>query len=312
MNRRYALSDEGGWWYYLEGARYSLDRIQVVGPNDAPLTAGAKLGWWWAEGEKLASVAILSTGSRPLLRADLKEGADEGGLLKSALRPTLAVHEWRALSEAGESDEYVSSTALLYRSAYELVYGEAPIVRTEVDLSGCLVLEGRPPGSIPAGARWCSQLPSELRERSEYLPLFPGHLDGLSGAVAERLSSMPGVSAYNQTTFTVYAPVKGQTCELVKAGYVKTPPRIIEGPNLATAAAEWERIIQGYVEKVKAATAVGTCPTCRGTGDVAGAVVPDEVRVRALVVRFQEFGKKFKPIRDNARALAVMALEELG
>lgn len=310
--QRYALAADGGWWYFLDGtANYGRwkdpEGIRVVGPNDDPLTPGERPGWWFAT-DRLTFVTMLSTGSPPLIRADRKEGTE--ALLGSVLPPTLTPEEWKTMREVGLDDE-VSATALLYRSSYVPVYGERPIIRTEVDLSDCVELAGTPPGAFPVGSTWHSKLPFELRERGEYLHLFPGYLTGLRAVVAGRLSQLPYVSSYDQSDFTVFAPVKGQTCEMVKAGYLKPPPHRIDAENLAAAAAEWERLLAGYVEKVEAATRRGTCPTCRGTGDVAGATEPDEVKVRALTEKFRSFGARSKPVRDSARALAAIAVREL-
>ncbi len=311
--QRYALAADGGWWYFLDGTVHygrwkDPEGVKVVSPADEPLTPGERSGWWFAAGDRLASVVLLSTGSPPLLRADRKEGTEL--LLDSVLPPTLTPEEWAEKREVGMDDE-VSASALLYRSAYVPVYGERPVIRTEIDLSDCLVLDGRPAGAIPAGATWHSQLPYELRERNEYLHLFPGYLTGLREVVAKRLSQLPYVSSYNQSDFTVFAPVKGQTCEMVKAGYMKPPPHRIDGDNLDAAATEWNRLLTSYVEKVEAATRRGTCPTCKGTGDVAGATEPDEVKVRALAEKFRTYGARSKPVRDNARALAAIAVRDL-
>jgi hypothetical protein len=311
--QRYALAADGGWWYFLDGtAGYGRWRdpegTKVVGPDDEPLTPGERPGWWFAAGDRLASATILSAGTRPLLRADRKEGTET--LLDSVLPATLTPEEWAEKREVGMDDE-VSATALLYRSAYVPVHGERTIIRSEVDLSDCIELVAHPPGAIPAGATWHSNLPYELRERNEYLHLFPGYLTGFRDVVAKRLSQLPHVSSYNQSDFTVFAPVKGQTCEMVKAGYIKSPPYRIDGDNLDAAAAQWGRFLASYVEKVEASTRTGTCPTCKGTGDVAGATEPDEVKVRALTERFRSYGSRSKPIRDNARHLAAIAVKEL-
>ena len=316
LSQHYALVCDDGVWYHLPETRKYPTIVDVLTGFDEPMVQSAERPGWWLASSVTASAVIVWRESPPIVGYRLKEGGPRLGalgLLQSDVFPEeLTPEEFAArLGEFGRDlEEEVSAAERLYRESYEPVRGEPSVERVTVDLSDRIELEGAPPTRPPAGSSWTAKLPWELRTHSEYLHLFPGYLSGFRDAVAKRLGQIPWVSAYAQSDFTVFAPIRGATTELVKAGYLKPPAYRIEGANLGAAAAEWEERLRVYVTAVERATHRGSCSRCGGTGE-APAYEPDEARVRALAERFRKAAGPSKALKAASLPWARIAVEFL-
>lgn len=309
----YALHDPetGAWFYYLSEIGYGYGDPRVVGhlrlsTLTVDLTPVEKRGWYTSP-EKLEQISVFVAGNRPVTgyvrRAELSE---DFAHLPERLTPT----EYRAKAGLADLDDNeVDATSRLYRATYQPEYGEAPLKRTDHDVSTFTVLEGQPKGAVPKGATWKASLPIELREHPEYQHLFSGELTGFAGALAEHLSALPGVSAYNQSTFSIYVKVGGLTKELVKDRSVPAPPWSFKGANLAEAVEKWEQALADYERKVTDTMGTGPCSACQGTG--VSRSVPDEALIADLTAAFRANAGRSKTAAQFASQWARIAVQRL-
>lgn len=255
----YVLHDGSDWFYYLgSGETFYAD--------GAPMRATAERDWWAAD-HKAKVIEREHPATKKLVAWKLIENAVPTEEYPAAL----TAEEHRERYDFGDGD---SKIGVLYEGVYE----DVPSRRERVEGS-FMLLEGAPPPSD--GLTWEARLPFALRFASEYRHLFPGRLANFKAAVAKRLDEMPGVSAYDQSKFSVYVkvryekPVPGrnlrgkrvQVREVTREVPI-SPPRVIEGNNRAEAKVEWDKLMTRYVEEVTYWSEAHLCSHCGGNGIV--------------------------------------------
>lgn len=195
MPNRYALLDlptapdvgEARWWLYL-GA---LARSGVPYLNARPMDEGAAGGWWSAPVGGLAEqpdtwrVEIERPGGKRVIHYNRTPD------IVSDKYPERLLPDAYASLTNDEADVYDPRVSALYQPEFE----DSPAVREPVE-GPWLRLDGKPPGDMEDGLTWTATLPYELRERKEYLHLFPGHLSGVRDAMKDVLEQIPGVRVH--------------------------------------------------------------------------------------------------------------------
>lgn len=253
----YVLHDGGDWFYYLgDGETFYAD--------GSPMRQAAERGWWVADHE-----ASVIEREHPPTKKLLEWKLIDPFPPTEEYPATLTIEEHRGRYDFGDGDPKVGVL-------YEGVYEDVPTRREVID-TRFIVLDGSP--SPVDGLTWEAQLPFALRYATQYRHLFPGRLTGFRAALIERLEKIPGVSAYDQSKFSVYVkvryekPVPGknlagkriQVKEVTRTVPI-SPPRTVEGNNRADAKAEWDHLMTRYVEEVMYWTEARICSHCGGEG----------------------------------------------
>lgn len=258
---RYVLHD-GDDWFYCLGSSYGVQGYYADGEPMEKTFANE----WWATDHKAKVIEREWPAASKVIRWKLMEG----------VTPTEEYPATLTLEEYSERDGYEDGLDARMRALYDAEREEIPSWREVVE-GPFTELKGSPPPKD--GLTWSAKLPYELRYASEYRHLFPGKLTNFRAAVAERLSSLPGVSAYDHDTFSVYVkvrydkPVPGRNLRNKKIQVHEStqtvpinPPRDVEGSNRAEAKAKWDRLMEEYVAEVGYWTEGRICSTCHGTG----------------------------------------------
>lgn len=173
------LHDAGArrWYVYLN---HVYDSMQVLA-DGIPMERSPERGWFFA----LHEPKVVTTLAPP--RKRLSGGKLIDPELASARFPLEVDADWFELLD--EDDPHSTALAALYERQYETVEPEP------VTVPGPFVrLDGAP--KPDDGLAWLAHLPYALRERLEYLHLFPGRLVGFREAMTKALAEIPGVSAH--------------------------------------------------------------------------------------------------------------------
>lgn len=274
--RVYALADpESGFWVYARA--YSDTVLHVNGKPAQPREFSVQSDWWWTADEP-KTLELVGPPTREVVGYDLPDGVStpEGS--------PITVERWRELHD--EDGDPIHQWVRLYCSVTE---PREPKV-TELPAPMMLV-----PGVPPAQADsrvWVAELPFELRERSEYRHLFPGHMPGFKTALKDYLGGpgwdrgqVPGVDCYDDRESralsirrtTSYEPTLTTTRKQPGRRKVQTVPRTVErrllllapdsvkGRNRADAAERWDALWAKALELVGASN-VKACGRCEGRG----------------------------------------------
>ena len=311
----YALRDGDGWWYFLpaklSGFLGTSTRITDDLGND--LERGHRQGWYYSP-DPIAKILLHRERRGDIIRYRLRDEYRDRPEI--TLPETLSPDAYAGLALTDEDIDDLDPRGMpaLYRAAY-IGERDDPITEVEtVNLDGVTVLEGRPPDAIPHGATWRANLPVELRERPEYRHLFPGRLEGIGQAIADRLGELDHVKAYYQSGgLKVYTTATGTTIDLVRDRTVPRPPRWIEGDNLEQAATEWHRMLKRYEQRVREHGIPGDCWRCGGTGSLPARGVESRDRlVDELEQRLTKAAGRSRAAREHARTFAAIAVDLLG
>lgn len=261
--RHFVLHHEGKFYYYVDTGWGSQGSVFADGEQ---LERAAERGWWIA-GHEAKRIEVESPPTRKLLSYKLVEDVPASEKYPATL----------TLEQYAERDEYDVKLSALYEGEYE----EVPAKRSVVEET-FKKLEGAPPPND--GHQYFASLPYELSNHPEYRHLFPGHLDGFRKVLAERLKELPGVSAYDQSTFSVYVVVnydkpvdyfevgprggrkKRTSHSVTRAIKGIRPPHRIEADNRADAVKKWDALMEQYVASVRRAVEVKLCSHCQGHG----------------------------------------------
>lgn len=309
----YALRDGDGWWYFLTPQHRRLGiSIRITDEFGNDLERGHRQGWFYSP-DPIAKILVHRERRGDIIRYRLRDEYRDRPEI--TLPETLSPDGYAGLALTDEDIDDLDPRGMpaLYRAAY-IGERDDPITEVEtINLDGITVLEGRPPDAIPEGATWRANLPVELRERPEYRHLFPGRLEGIGQAIADRLSELDHVKAYYQSGgLKVFTTATGTTIDLVKDGTVPRPPRWIEGDNLEQAATKWRRRLDDYEQRVRQHGIPGDCWRCGGTGrSPNGGRDRRDALIGEVAERFRKAAGRSRAGRELARSFAEIAVDLL-
>lgn len=280
MNERYALHHEGTWFYYLSGDALSAE-VLADGVPMTGLGNTHRAGWWAADHE--ATVITLRKPRHPLtLSYRLRDPSTESERFPA----TLSTQDYQ--DRSGDDDD-------VFWRLYEPVTQEQEPEVTAVE-GPWLRLDGEPPADD--GRSWKANLPYALANRREYLHLFPGYMPGFREHMQEIIKALPhvrhvfeakrgtlvyGLEVTLEVPFdqpvTEYRPARNRDGSPSRSRAGRTVPKMatrkldlpvpyrIDGPDRATAAAEWDRREADLLAVIEGAS-VAACAACGGCGYV--------------------------------------------
>lgn len=282
MNERYVLHHDGTWFYYLTPPRAPFGEVNSgeFRADGEPMIL-TRDNWWATDHE--AKVITYHARLRPLTTGyRLKDASAESEMFPAELT-SQEYHD-----RSGEDDD------VMWR-LYDPVTQEREPETTEIE-GPWLRLDGEPPPSD--GHRWTASLPSVLANHPEYLHLFPGYIIGFREHMKKVLQKLPrvryvldlkhgtqvyGLEVHLEIPFdqplTEYRPAlnldgsvsrsrKGRTVAKTATRKLSLGiPYRIDGPDRATAVAEWDRREAEAIAAVEAAS-VAACSACGGHGYV--------------------------------------------
>lgn len=241
--------DEAVWYVYAAKPYNSVNDTPtaVVAGEPFATQACAKANWWSCT-VKPDSLMWEMPDSEYVAEYRLPEGT--------------TIPDWPATLTREEflerqDDDDVCGPLALYERITETV-PQDPVV---IDLSDAKVLRSQGPddAQVPAGCSWRAELPIEVRERSEYLWLFPGYLSDVRDALKRRIELMPGTrKVYSHEEFVVH-PTIGE-------GWRKRLNSRIDGSDLADAVAKFEAWVVTIADE--AGVNRKACECCAGKGYV--------------------------------------------
>ena len=276
QDQRYALVDNGQVFVCLDykdlnGAWETTNVAGCYGDTEVPFerrTNGNHNhgGYWFAgQADDAPDALVLRQPERE--RTIGYELVDER--LAGAMPETLTVEEYQPLWD-DESPDYDPVAAKVYKAVTE-PYTPEPKVITDFKR-----LDGQP--WPETGLTWVANLPSALSYQTEYLHLFPGHIQEDFSKAVETLLEKRGDVAYcfvKAGDLEIHVRV-GQTSRKIEHRL----PRRIEGATFAEALKRRAKVIKEAVAAVEAISS-HLCPTCGGSGtDIPAPVQPKRRRRR--------------------------------
>lgn len=274
----YRLADpSGGYWYLIPDDNHGWSQATWTGidadGNEVPTVPNAEqyAKWLWCP-VVLSAIVRRLPGKTTILDYELN-----GTVGPTEANPqVISTEEYQRRNKA---EDFEGITTRIYQ-ARKSERGPDEAERFEVS---SVELVGAPPwvgGNEIQGLTWKADLPSALRERTEYMHLFPGHLNGVRNAAKKYLDSLDGVQVLDydskwKVTLRLWNPTPpkpktGRGSRTTPKRTYRTieipiprPPASIAGTSRDEALAEY----QAYLDRAEAIIANRhRCPTCNGTG----------------------------------------------
>jgi len=257
------LQHEGIWFYFLPTGYSPATWTAVAGDRSEVLEQMGKPRWF--KGTLLAERLVKRSPSNGVV---IGFQLDDSSAASERFPMVLTMEEWKSRTDRDDAPE-----ASLYSSIVESQPDHEAVFE-----GPWLMYDGEP---APVGGNWSAKLPYDLIHHSELLHLFPGTMSGFRAALKERLNKIPGITAYDQEEFSIYAKVeydppqyrtvgKGRAVRQVSTTMTRSetirPPREITGVNRADAVRKWNESMDTYLALGTEMTTVKPCATCKGTG----------------------------------------------